>query len=252
MRPSFTILELVIVIIIIGLLASTISIYIPNNNLRLAADNLAKNIRFTESLALKDDKYQPFPEDNSSVEQNRSKYWFKQWWHLKITNANNDIIYYIFSDIPKNTTADFDNKIISSTYEYELAKNAKNQYLIGMDATESGNYNYPPNNVDKTLNLTKKYGIKRVEFSGYSSSSMPNGKGNRVDLLFDNVGNLFLKEGQKGDGGDINPLDIDNRKFLNQNVNIKLCLDSPCKSQKNRCLQVNITSNGYVYISECK
>ena len=250
MKPSFTILELVIVIIIIAVLSSTISISIPDNHLRVAADNLAKNIRFTESLALKDDKYQPFPEDNTSQEENRSKYWFKQWWHLKITDANSDIIYYIFSDIPKNTTANFDNKIISGTYKYELAKNANNKYLIGMSKEESGNHNYP-NNIDKTLNFTKKYGIKRVEFNGYSSSSMPHGEGNRVDILFDNFGNIFQREGIKGDGGDINPLDIDNRKLLYKDASIKLCLDSPCKYQKDRCIQVNITPNGYIYISNC-
>ena len=249
--PSFTLLELIIVLIIIGILALSVSIKLPDNNLQVAADELVKNIRFTQSLALKDDKYQPFPVDNSKQELNRSKYWFKQWWHLKITNASNYIIYYIFSDAPKNNTANFDKKIINGTYQYELAKNSENKYLVGIDKSESGIHNYPSNNVDKTLNLTKKYGIKRVEFSGYFSSSMPNGKGNRIDLLFDNFGNVFQNEGLRGDGNDINPLDANNRKLLTKNVAIKLCTDSPCIYSKNKCIQVNITPSGYTYISTC-
>jgi len=251
LKPSFTILELVIVIIVIAILVSTVSIFIPNNNLQVAADNLIKNLRFTESLALKDDKYQPFPENNSSSEENRSKYWFKQWWHLKITNSGNDIIYYIFSDIPTNTTANFDKKIISGTYQYELARNSENKYLIGISKDESGNHNYP-NNIDKKLNLTKTYGIKELEFNNYSSSSMSNGLGNRVDILFDNYGNVFLSEGKKGDGGDINPLDYSNRHILIKKAAIKLCLDNPCQYTASRCIQINITPTGYVYSSKCK
>jgi len=249
-HSSFTLLELLVVIVIIGILVSTISFNFAPDNLQLASDNLIKNIRFTQSLALKDDKYQPFPIKNNAIENNRSKYWFKQWWHLKITNAENDIIYYIFSDIPTNTTANFDKKIISGTYKYELAKNSENQYLIGMSEDESGNHNYP-NNIDKKLNLTKTYGIKRVEFSAYYSSSMSNGLGKRVDILFDNYGNLFLKEGEKGDGGDINPLDVNNRKLLDKNATIKLCLDSPCQYTASRCIQINITPSGYIYKTQC-
>ena len=249
-HSSFTLLELLIVIVIIGILASTLNFNFAPDNLQLASDNLIKNIRFTQSLALKDDKYQPFPIKDNAIENNRSKYWFKQWWHLKITNAGNDIIYYIFSDISTNTTANFDKKIISGTYQYELARNSENQYLIGISKDETGNSNYP-NNIDKKLNLTKTYGIKRVEFDNYSASSMPNGLGKRVNILFDNYGNLFLKEGETGDGGDINPLDFSNRPILTKNAAIKLCLDNPCKYTSSHCIQINITPSGYIYKTQC-
>ena len=80
---AFTLIELLVVIIIIGIIVATLSFDFSPNKLQLAADQLIKDIRFTQSLALKDDKYQPFPIDNSPMEQNRSKYWFKQWWQLK-------------------------------------------------------------------------------------------------------------------------------------------------------------------------
>jgi len=230
--------------------------------LQLAADSLIKNIRFTQSLALKDDKYQPVPINNSSVEMNRSKYWFKQWWHIKITNAGNDIIYYIFSDSPRAiSSANFNKKIVRKVeYTVELAKNAYGKYLIGANKEDSGNNNYPSkNSIDKTLNLTKEYGIKRIEFNGYSSSSMPNKMGKRIDVLFDSFGNVFLNEGKygkcpssyTGDCGDINPLDEKNRKLLTKNINIKLCLDNPCIKKENRCVQINISPTGFVYKSDC-
>ena len=253
MRPSFTILELVIVLIIIAILASTISIYIPNNNLRLAADDLAKNIKFAQSLALKDDKYQPFPNDNSEQELNRSKYWFKQWWQIRFAQNRNDpkdLWYEVFSDVPINNSYNFDRvgnyPPKENIWNVGYAKNPlTNKYLTGK--CDDVNHNYPPcNEIDHTLNLTQKYGIKEILFNGSKISSS-----NSKRLIFDNYGNVFLNEGQKGDGGDINPLDKDNRDILTKNINIKLCLDSPCKIQKDRCLQINISPTGYIYISQC-
>ena len=143
MKPSFTILELVIVIIIIAILSFTIPISIPNDNLRLAADSLIKNIRFTKSLALKEDKYQPFPDDNTSIEQNRSKYWFKQWWQIRFsqnTKNNEDWWYEIFSDQPTENIKIFDGYGYKPSYlrDYSLAKDPlTNKYMIG-NCNESG------------------------------------------------------------------------------------------------------------------
>ena len=250
MKPSFTILELVIVIIIIAILASTVSIYMPNDNLRLAADNIEKNIRFTESLALKDDKYQPFPEDNSSTEQNRSKYWFKQFWQIRFTKNRNDpkdLWYEVFSDQPyKKEGQNFDKKGVNphNAWEIGFAKNPLNKkYLIG----RCGSSGFPAcSKVDTSLNLSEKYGIKQIVFDG---SSIAWNRPKRV--MFDNYGNIFLSEGAAGDGGDINPLDT-NRTILTKEINIKLCLDTPCNPNKNRCIQINITPSGFVYSSICK
>ena len=244
MKPSFTLLELVIVIIIIGILVSTVSIFIPNDNLRLAADNLAKNIRFTKSLALKDDKYQPFPNNDTSQEENRSKYWFKQWWQVRFSHTGGDYWYEIFSDVPskyktKNFTAQAN--LPTNAWQISIAKNPlDNKLMIG----HCGISQYPDcNQTDNKLNLTKTYGIKKLKFTNFYSRS--------PRLVFDNYGNVFLKEGKDGDEGDINPVDKENRMILIKNANIKLCLDNPCKYQKDRCLQVNITPTGYVFISEC-
>ena len=255
MKPSFSILELIIVILIIGILASTISITIPTDKLQTAADDIIKNIRFTQSLALKDDKYQPFPKDSSSIEQNRSKYWFKQWWQVRFTQNKNtpkDLWYEIFSDVPYNNSYNFDR--VGNYPPKEIIWNVtyakdplEGKYLTGKCDTD-GSHNYPPcNKIDKKLNLTQTYGIKEILFDGKSVVW-----NNSKRIIFDNFGNVFLNEGEKGDGGDINPLDKNNRDILVKNINIKLCLDSPCKILKNRCIQINISPTGYIYSSNCK
>ena len=250
LSPSFTILELVIVIIIIGILAATISISFPNNNLQLAADNLIKNIRFTQSLALKDDKYQPYPINNTSVEMNRSKYWFKQWWQIRFStfkdsSGNTHYWYEIFSDQPydattKNFTAQAN--LPTSLWNIKIAKNPLNQKLM---IGHCGVSQYPDcSKTDTKLDLTKTYGIKKIEFINFDRYTKR--------IVFDNLGNVFLREGDDGDAGDINPLDDTKREMLTKVAKIRLCLTNPCQYNKNQCIQINITPTGYSYISKCK
>ncbi|NPA12073.1 MAG: hypothetical protein GXO62_07510 [Epsilonproteobacteria bacterium] len=211
-------------------------------------------------LAYSDDKFYLFPKDNTIKEISRSKYWFKQWWHLKITDVKNvkknryEIIYYIFSDQPRNTkSTNFDKKIVTKAqYKSELAKNEMGLYLIGANKEDTGNKNYPSiKEIDTTLNLTKKFGIKRIEYSGYHTSSMRGKLGHRINILFDGLGNIFQSEGLKGDSGDINPLDT-KRKMIIKEVEIKLCLDNPCINTNNRCSIVAISPVSGAYRKNCK
>ena len=247
MKPSFSILELVIVIIIIGILASTIIVPSGVNKLQLAADTLEKYINFTHSLALKDDKYQPFPENNSTIEQNRSKYWFKQWWQIRFSTFNDEngkthYWYEIFSDLPSDKESHTYTYNFDGTGHYpdnpkkwykSIALNpSNNKLMIG----HCGVSHYPDcNETDNKLDLTKAFGITRVEYKNFGRSKR---------LVFDNFGNVFLGEGDKGDAGDINPLDKNERKLLTKIAKIKLYINSDC-------LQINITPTGEVYKSNC-
>jgi len=243
---SFTLFELVLVIVLIGILAFSLPIFFPNNNLQLAADNLIKNIYLAESFALKDDKYQPFPSKDNEVENNRSKYWFKQWWQVRFSQSTSDKHwwYEIFSDQPTDNQKVFDGYGYSPSYlrDISLAKNPlTNKYLIG-NCDKSG---FPKcSEVDTKLDLTKTYGIKDIEFINFDKYTKR--------LIFDNFGNVFLKEGQQEDNNDINPLDINNREILVKLASIRLCLDNPCNYSSTRCIQINITPTGYLYKTNCK
>jgi type II secretory pathway pseudopilin PulG len=238
--PSFTFIEVLIVVIIIGILISSISFNLSPDKLNLAADELIKNIEFAQSLALKDDKYQPFPNDNNEIEYNRSKYWFKQWWQVRFSkNTTNDNWWYeIFSDIPYKSY-NFDR---TGRYPYSpagiwyssIATDFNGKLLIG----NCNVTHYPScDKVNLNLNLTKTFGITNIKFENFYSRS--------PRLIFDNYGNIFLKEGEKGDGKDINPLDKDERMLLTKIAKIKLY------SRSGRCIQVNITPTGEIYKSKC-
>jgi len=212
---SFTLIELLVVIIIIGIIVSTLSFNFSPNQLDLAADQIIKDIRLTQSLALKDDKYQPFPENNTSIEENRSKYWFKQWWQIKFEDKNNTIYYEIFSDKPLFDTNASDNEVLKVNGIYKTGKDN--------------------NNSDIYMNLTKKYGIKKIDANN--------------TFIFDNEGNIFLNE-----GNDTNPLDKTN-KLLTQPAKIKLCnkLNSSnnCLTDKKHCIAIEITPTGSLEKTTC-
>jgi len=229
---AFTFLELLVVIIIIGIIVATLSFNFSIDKSQIAMDNLIRDIQYARSLALKDDKYQPFPTNTSSIEENRTKYWFKQFWQLKFGKDGNDIIYMVFSDQPAGgSTNNFDKKVITSSHTYELAKYADGRYVYGGDT-----YLYAGENANQDANLSK-LGIKKVILvSEYGNKS--NGY---IKLLFDNFGNVFLSEGKRGDHGDTNP--FDNRNILTKNAILYLCLNINC--DKNR--SIIITPSGEIF-----
>jgi len=248
LSSAFTLIELLVVIIIIGIIVATLSFDFSPNRLQLAADQLIKDIRFTQSLALKDDKYQPFPKSTSAADQNQSKYWFKQWWQIRFTqntSTNRHWWYEIFTDLPYyngrnfDRTAHYPDNPESNWYRSIALDPLTNKLLIG----NCGVAHYPDCNLTETsLDLTKKYGIVEIEFDNFDSYTKR--------LLFDNEGNVFLSEGEAGDSNDINP--INNRGILTQTAKIKLCLDNPCINAIERCIQINITPSGAVFQSRCQ
>ena len=238
MKKSFSLIELIIVIIVIGILAASMKFSLANNSLNQAVDQIINHIRYTHQLALRDDKYQAFPLDSSAKEGNRSKYWFKQWWQIRFTkNTNNkDYWYEIFTDLPTGGSYNFDKVGYHPKADWETtyAKNPlNNKYLIG-NCDVSG---YPScSEADKKLDLTKTYGIKKIVYENFYSYSRR--------LMFDGYGKPYLKESNSnGDNGDINPYDNDKRMPLTKIAKITLCLDDNCEQNKSICIY---PETGYV------
>jgi len=249
MKKSFTLIELVIVIIVVAILVIKSNFVLSDTSLNQAADQVIDNINYTHQLALQDNKFQYYPINSSDIELNRTKYWFKQWWHFKITDAGDDIIIYIFQDLPRDSSStNFDKKTVTKAqYSQELAT-LTGKYLIGASKESTGSNNYPEDSqIFKKLNLSQSFGIKKIEFNAYSSSSMSDGKGKRIDILFDNYGNTYLKEGEAGDGGDINPYDEDERKPLTKIAKITLCANDNCEKNISICITPKV---GFAYV--CK
>jgi prepilin-type N-terminal cleavage/methylation domain-containing protein len=232
MKKSFTLIELVIVIVIIGILYSSISSSMKDTTLNQAADQIISHINYTKHLAIRDNKMQYYPINSGKTEMNRSKYWFKQWWQIRISkNDHNEYWYEIFSDSPTNSGSTF-NGLGGPVAEYALNPQT--------DLYMAGNYE-SSESMYKKLNLTYSYSILKILIDGKDSIYSKNS----FKLIFDNYGNCYLREGDDGDKGDINPYDKDERIPLLKTTKITLCKDDNCEKKLSICISPKI---GNVYI----
>ncbi len=215
MKPSFTLLELIIVIILIAILAFSINISIPNNKLQIAADNLKRYLNYTHSLALKDDKFYPIPKKLTSIEENKSKYWFRRFWQLKIGKTTKGTFFIqVFND------SDLNGSISVNDY----AKDALNNKYI--------NGNYSSLTADPDANLSH-YNITSVSYTYKGKVYILNSRG--IHLYFDNFGNVYLLQ-----NNNYSTNIFKNMKLLTSDLKIKLI-------QNNKSKIITITPTGYVY-----
>ena len=226
MKKSFSLIELIIVIIIVGVLYSSINFTLSNTSLNQAVDKLIAHINYTRHLALKDNKMQYYPVNNTLEETNRSKYWFKGWWQLRIGKNSNDYFYEIFSDSPDSSNI------------YDRKGNPVSEFAIDFynGLYMAGNY---VANSNKELNLSY-YNIKVLKYNDVNLTM-----GNSIRIIFDNYGNCYTSEGSVGDGGDINPYDKDKRIPLMKISKITLCQDDNCENNLSICMSPKI-GNAYL------
>jgi prepilin-type N-terminal cleavage/methylation domain-containing protein len=173
MKKAFTLLELVFVMVVIGILAATIIPRVQNNPLQEAAIQLLSHIRYTQHLAILDDKF-------NANDLN----WHKGRWQL-VFSAN------------KYTNYEYAYTIFSDKYTYggdpssgEIAKNPQNSDKLmtgGYGISSSININHENFKGMKEMNLGMKYGIKSVKLSGGCRNSR---------ISFDHLGRPM-----KGDQG---------------------------------------------------
>jgi len=148
MKKAFTMLELVFVIVVIGILSYMAASSFQRNPLREAADQLVMHIRYTQHLAMIDDKFDP--SDSS---------WYKERWQIVFNSDEytyNQWAYTIFSDGNKNANP---NLTLG-----EVAINPLNsgQYLTG---GYSGIIYSDGDGSTPEMNLGKKYGISNIILS---------------------------------------------------------------------------------------
>ncbi len=216
MKKAFTMLELVFVILVVGILAAMIAPNFQGNSLREAADQVISHIRYTQHLAMMDDKYNP-----------NSKYWYRQRWQIAFSTAHQTKSYYIFSDSPSVSTGAYDGNP-SANIDYtkvEVARNSldNNKYLIGV--TNSNFDNSSAEKLSPNLDIGKKYGIVGVKMSGGTGSTVKR-------ILFDNIGRPYRGTGSSTATHPLNsPVDF----MATTPILIKLCTQT--------CIGDNKTAN---------
>ena len=150
MKKSFSLLELIFVIILIAIISSTIISKTKISKLQIATDKIIVYLNYTRYIALIDNKY-----DVDDAE------WGKKRWTLKFQNCSNtnDGMYYIvYSDMSGGTAA--------------FKKNECMKDPLSLKYLYSGYDCEPSSNESKNILLTKEFGINKVEVSCNTTSTI--------------------------------------------------------------------------------
>lgn len=180
MKRAFTLLELVFVIVVIGILAAIVIPNIKSDRARDAAFQLVSHIRYTQHLAMIDDKFNMNDSD-----------WYKKRWTIIFNSdayTDNNESYTIFNDLDADGNPD-----LQATFkEVAIDPLNKEKYMSGGFTGENDldirDLDSAPENFKgiKKLNLGKSYGVTSVVFSGscqYHSSKR---------IAFDSMGRPLI------------------------------------------------------------
>ena len=172
-RSAFTMIELVVVIVVLGILATVALPRLDRDIRQEAADSLLSNIRYTQHLAQMDNK--------QMFDDNR---WQQRYWKIMFgTCSGSDRFFMIGSDSDMNNGSFFDRN--------ESAIDASTQLPMfwsnGTPCADGGD-----GTVSNELFLSKKYGINGFTFAGGCAGTQYIG--------FDNMGRPHI-----GFGGSATP-----------------------------------------------
>ena len=193
MKKAFTMIELVFVIVVIGILAAVIIPSTRTNPLQEAAIQLLSHIRYTQHLAMVDDKF-------NATDAN----WYKQRWQMVFinsTNAGGEYAYTIYSDSSGSSTGDPNVS--------EIALNPQNSSQLMTGGSSGGEAKLSISHADfpgmKKLNLGMSYGVTNMTFSDSCSVS------NSERIAFDYLGRPIKgKLGTSSGGGNSKAYEADN------------------------------------------
>ena len=150
MKKSFTLLELVFVIVVIGIISLATIRNIPSDNLERAAIQLASHIRYTQHLALTHDFF--------SV---TDPHWFKRRWRISFNRGEGTNNYWAYT-----VWADTAGTASGSPDPQEIAINPLNNSKK-LTGGFNGNLFIHTGDPEATeeLNIGEYYGILDVRFS---------------------------------------------------------------------------------------
>jgi len=163
-RPAFTILELVIVIVLIGILASLTVPRVDRDIRQEAADSILSSIRYTQHLALLDDKHQ----------FNKAK-WQQRYWRIVFNKCGSDYYYMIGTDDNKEDA----NNAFFDINESAIDPNTGKPMFYACSGVSK-------DEVSKNVFIGEKYGITDITRTGGCDGTV-NGSGGK-HIGFDHLG----------------------------------------------------------------
>ena len=232
MKKSFTLLELVFIIVVVGILAAVIIPNTRSDNLREAAIQVVSHIRYTQHLAMVDDKY-----DANDLN------WYKRRWTIRFRENLS-----FTSTLPP---AKFYNKVWAYTIYSDIPNYAgREPDLVGMAKNPSNSLKYLSGGWDNTLHvenekassnmrLGEKYSIKDIKFSGGCRSNVRY-------IYFDYLGRPF---NSSTNNSSYEMASTGWHKLLTSQCKISLCLDTCTGIASDRELMIGIEpETGYAHI----
>ena len=224
-KNSFTMIELVIVIIIVGILAAVMLPRLERNTLREAGIQVVRHIQYTQHLAMISDVY-----DHSDPQ------WYKDRWQIKFgktIGSDSMWSYTIYSDYGNKdgvpNVAEIANNPIDS-----------NRKMTGGYST--GTIAYGDSDATNELNIGHEYSIKDIDFLGGCQS------GDSQKLLsFDNIGRPFYRGAHLLDTPFMDG--THNRQILSQCI-IELCkvVDCTLATTEEKITILIEPETGYVHL----
>lgn len=145
---AFTTIELIFIIVVVGILAAVAIPRVERNGLIEAADQLASHIRYTQQLAMNDNKF-------SANDDN----WHRKAWRIEFDGTR----YFIYSDIDASGTPQ------ANEYAVDPMNPAKLLTSSGPGTTAT--------NQNRKLDLTDTYSIANIALGG--------GCANQNHIMFD-------------------------------------------------------------------
>jgi prepilin-type N-terminal cleavage/methylation domain-containing protein len=144
-KAGFTMIELVMVIVVLGILAS-LSIPRINRDLKQeAADTILSDIRYAQHMALNDYRENPL-----------SDKWQRSFWQVKIENCANNSGLFIIVGADK----DYGGNISKKEAAIDPA-NGKPMFWGNSDCSDGGDAT-----VSENIFITKKFGVESISTSG--------------------------------------------------------------------------------------
>ena len=173
-KRAFTMIELIFVIVVVGILAAIMIPKLNRNASREAANQILTHIRYTQHLAMQDDKYENFI-------SNQSKPWFKLRWGITFNETSlkecsidkpgvKTWKYSVFFDKSVNGNINSESEVANDIYKSgKLLSGGWSE--ISTDACKK---------INKELNLGKRFGITLVDFKDGCSGMQT--------IIFDEMG----------------------------------------------------------------
>lgn len=158
-RFAFTMLEFVFVIIVVGIISVFAIPSFDSNKLAEGIEKMTSHIRYTQHLAMIDDKYNPADIN-----------WREENWQIWFRIYQGHYYYEIFSDVDGNGNSDEIEEAIDPLSGEKLGNGVQG---IGLP-------------VNSNMNLTEKYGITNMDVL---SGNCNMGQGFRI--AFDSLGRPY-------------------------------------------------------------